>query len=149
MQKCRLPYCVKNPWSFFVDTICPLRLALTALLVGSGTVAAAPLPECPPKTHAVGKAPPDGVEWRCETAGGVAEGPWLRWYDNGQPMSESHMKNGLEHGRQRAWWPNGQLMLEGVSVEGNRYKGFKYWGIDGTPTDLGIKPDTVERAADK
>jgi hypothetical protein len=57
------------------------------------------------------------------------------------------MKDGVEHGQQRGWWPNGQLMLEGISVNGTRYKGFKYWGIDGTPTDLGIQPEVVEQPA--
>lgn len=113
----------------------------------AGTPAATPLPECPAGTHAVGKAPPAGLEWHCETAAGVAEGPWLRWYDNGQLLSEGQMKSGREHGRQRGWWPNGQLMLEGISVDGHRYQGFKYWSLDGSPTDLGIKPDVVTQPA--
>lgn len=123
----------------------PLRALALGLALTGPALAATPLPPCPPQAYAVGKAPPDGFDWHCETAAGVAEGPWLRWYDNGTPQSERQMKNGLEHGRQRAWWPNGQLMLDGVSVDGNRYKGFKYWGIDGTPSDLGIRPDIVEQ----
>lgn len=117
--------------------------AAMAAVAGTPSSTPAPLPECPTGTHAVGKAPPAGLEWHCETATGVAEGPWLRWYDGGQLLSEGQMKNGREHGRQRGWWPNGQLMLEGISVDGNRYKGFKYWSFDGSPTDLGIKPDIV------
>jgi hypothetical protein len=120
-----------------------IALALT------DTWAATPvtLPACPSGTHAVGKAPPDGHEWRCENAAGKVDGPWLLWYEDGRPMSERTMKNGVEHGRQRGWWPNGQLMLEGISVDGSRYKGFKYWGFDGTPTDLGIQPDVIQQRA--
>ncbi len=111
--------------------------------------AVTPLPLCPTGSHPAGKAPPAGLEWHCETADAVAEGPWLRWYDNGQLLSEGHMKNGREHGRQRGWWPNGQLMFEGISVDGNRYQGFKYWSFDGSPTDLGIKPEVVVQPAEK
>lgn len=127
-----------------------LTLGCFAFAAADGApTSAGALPECPAGTHAVGKAPPAGVEWHCETAAGVAEGPWLRWYDSGQLLSEGQMKNGREHGRQRGWWPNGQLMLEGVSVDGNRYKGFKYWSFDGNPTDLGIKPDVVTQQGGK
>lgn len=59
-------------------------------------------------------------------------------------MSERHMKNGREHGRQRSWWPNGQLMMEGISVDGSRYKGFKYWGVDGTPSIIDVKTEVIE-----
>lgn len=131
-----------------LDTWCRLPTLTLGLVAAMAAVAGTPstppmLPECPAGTHAVGKAPPAGLEWHCETATGVAEGPWLRWYDSGQLLSEGQMKNGREHGRQRGWWPNGQLMLEGISVDGNRYKGFKYWSFDGSPTDLGIKPDVL------
>jgi len=122
-----------------------LTLAAIALLLGTGAWADAPLPSCPEGSHAVGHAPPKGLEWRCDNATGVPEGPWLTWYDNGQMMSERHMKNGREHGRQRSWWPNGQLMMEGISVDGNRFKGFKYWGIDGSLQQIGIKPQVIEK----
>lgn len=124
-----------------------LAAGMLGLLTALNASAATPLPACPAGAHAVGKAPPDGFEWRCENTAGKVEGPWLLWYEDGRPMSERHMKDGVEHGRQRGWWPNGQLMLEGVSVNGSRYKGFKYWGIDGTPTDLGIQPEVVEQPA--
>ncbi len=60
-------------------------------------------------------------------------------------MSERNMKLGKEHGRQRSWWPNGQLMMEGISVDGNRYKGFKYWSITGQQTDLNIETETITK----
>ena len=128
-----------------------LRYAVCYLLSGSAAVvadqpalAADALPDCPPGTHATGTAPPVGFEWRCDNASGVPEGPWLTWYADGKLMSERHMKNGREHGRQRSWWPNGQLMMEGISVEGNRFKGFKYWGIDGAPSNIDVKTEVIE-----
>lgn len=105
-------------------------------------------PPCPADHHALGKPPPAGTEWRCIDQNGVADGPWLTWYDNGQLMSERQMKHGKEHGRQRSWWPNGQLMMEGISYEGNRYKGFKYWSINGEPTELQLKTETVTKKID-
>ena len=76
---------------------------------------------------------------------GLAEGPWLTWYSNGQLLSERNMKQGREHGRQRSWWPNGQLMMEGISFEGSRYKGFKYWSIDGSPTELNLETQSGDQ----
>ena len=127
-----------------LKSITPYTLALVVSLPGTFAAAATALPTCPAGTNAVGKAPPEGLEWRCATASGVPEGPWLTWYEGGQLMSERHMKKGREHGRQRSWWPNGQLMMEGVSVDGNRYHGFKYWSIDGTPAQFDVKTEKVE-----
>jgi hypothetical protein len=103
---------------------------------------------CPPDTHAVGAKPPKGSEWKCVDDKGIVNGPWLTWYGNGQLMSERHMKLGKEHGQQRSWWPNGQLMMEGISYEGNRYKGFKYWSITGEPAALDIQTDTITKSVD-
>ncbi len=103
---------------------------------------------CPADHHSVGQKPPTGHEWKCVDSDGNADGLWLTWYDNGQLMSESQMKHGKEHGRQRSWWPNGQLMMEGISYDGNRYKGFKYWSINGEPTELNIQTETVRKKVD-
>ena len=126
--------------------MCSILKRVAPLLLGAAlaqTAAAIDLPTCPTATHAVGAAPPAGFEWHCETDSGVPEGAWLTWYESGQLMSERHMKNGREHGRQRSWWPNGQLMMDGVSVDGNRYQGFKYWSIDGSPAQLDVKVQPV------
>ena len=125
--------------ALFFGIVCPG--AVTTGFAGTPAV----LPACPAGTHATGKAPPAGLEWRCDNANNVPEGPWLTWYADGTLLSERHMKNGREHGRQRSWWPNGQLMMEGISVDGNRYKGFKYWGIDGTPSNIDVKTEVIER----
>jgi len=126
-----------------------VRRVFLLLCVSFAVAALADIAPCPPGAHAQGKAPPDGSERKCLNADGLAEGPWLTWYGNGQLLSERHMKQGREHGRQRSWWPNGQLMMEGISHEGNRYKGFKYWSIGGEPTTLNIETDTVTRSVDK
>lgn len=123
----------------------PLRLCSLLALLLAPSAHAAGLPACPKNSHPQGASPPNGFEWKCVDADNVANGPWLNWYANGQLMSERHMKQGREHGRQRSWWPNGQLMMEGVSVEGHRYQGFKYWSATGEPTQLTIAPEGNDR----
>lgn len=105
--------------------------------------------DCPPGHRQRGAKPPAGIEWQCLDLNGQPDGLWLTWYDNGQLMSERQMKQGKEHGRQRSWWPNGQLMMEGISYEGSRYKGFKYWSIDGEPTQLNIETETITKKVDE
>ena len=126
-----------------------IALALLSSLPHAAELSAATKVTCPPDHRERGKQPPAGHEWQCLDKSGLADGPWLTWYDNGQLMSERQMKNGKEHGRQRSWWPNGQLMMEGISYEGSRYKGFKYWSINGEPTELDIKTETVTKKVDE
>lgn len=130
----------------------PLPLKIIATSLFALTLVTTPLyadvPPCPKDTHAEGAAPPTGLERKCVTANGLAEGPWLTWYSSGQLLSERTMKLGREHGRQRSWWPNGQLMMEGISYEGSRYKGFKYWSITGAPAELNIETQTVTKQMD-
>jgi len=95
---------------------------------------------CPQGTRVDGAAPPAGLELRCLDSENRAEGIWRTWYDNGQLMSERSMKQGREHGRQRSWWPNGQLMMDGISYEGTRVKGFRFWSITGQPNTLSQQP---------
>jgi hypothetical protein len=124
-----------------------LTLPLFCWATIQSATAAEPL-TCPADRIAQGQQPPAGLEWKCTTKEGVVDGLWVTWYDNRQMLSERHMKLGKEHGRQRSWWPNGQLMMEGVSVDGHRYQGFKYWAVDGTPTQLEIKTETVKQPLD-
>lgn len=113
----------------------PLFIALLTLLP---TVAASeePEPGCPDGSRSVGAAPPAGLERYCLDARDQAQGTWLNWYESGQMMSARQMRDGREHGLQRSWWPNGQLMMEGVSMEGQRVQGFRYWSITGQAATL-------------
>jgi antitoxin component YwqK of YwqJK toxin-antitoxin module len=43
---------------------------------------------------------------------GVMEGPWRRFYDNGQLCSESPYVNGLRNGTSRVWSRDGRLVLQ-------------------------------------
>jgi len=122
-----------------------LMTLLIATVLIAAAADAADSTACPPGNRSVGAQPPKGHEWKCVNKDGVPDGPWRTWYDGGQLMSERQMKLGKEHGRQRSWWPNGQLMMEGISVDGNRYKGFKYWSITGQPTDLNIETQTITK----
>lgn len=113
-----------------------LPLLPAALLLSVIATADTAVPPCPEGSRVLGEGPPAGLELRCVGADGRAEGPWLTWYGNGQLMSERQMQDDREHGRQRSWWPNGQLMMEGISMEGQRLQGFRYWSITGQPTEL-------------
>lgn len=126
----------------------PARLFFFAGCIAATTLQAAPATTCPAGSHEQGQRPPAGNEWKCVDAHNRADGPWLTWYANGQLMSERQMKQDREHGQQRSWWPNGQLMMEGVSVDGHRYQGYKYWTIDGQPTQLEVETETVRQKLD-
>ncbi len=114
----------------------PTPLLLPLLLFSLPALAGDDATACPAGTHAEGAVPPAGYELRCVDADGRTEGVWRTWYESGQPMSERSMKQGLEHGLQRSWWPNGQLMMEGVSIDGSRVQGFRFWSITGQPSRL-------------
>jgi hypothetical protein len=98
--------------------------------------------ECPEGSHLEGHPPPAGEELKCVLPDGSLHGPYKHWYSNGQLMQLFHYDHGREHGKQQAWWPNGQLMMEGVSMDGKRYQGFRYWDISGQETRLQI--DAIE-----
>lgn len=91
---------------------------------------------CTPEQTQMGNAPPTGLEIYCVNSEGQKEGLYLAWYNNTQLMQRLHYKNGKEHGKQQAWWPNGKLMMEGISMEGVRYKGFKYWDVMGRASTI-------------
>ncbi len=124
----------------------PLLLLTIGLLLALPAHADDNTLACPEGTHAEGAAPPVGLELRCLDAEGRAEGPWRTWYDNGQLMSERSMKQDIEHGIQRSWWPNGQLMMEGVSYQGARVQGFRFWSITGQPSTLPPRQPATDTA---
>lgn len=94
---------------------------------------------CPEGTKQIGEPPPKSNQVKCVNQQDEQDGPYWQWYGNGQLMQAMNFKNGLEHGKQKAWFPNGNLMMEGVSVEGKRYQGFKYFNYHGEPVEIKIK----------
>lgn len=79
---------------------------------------------------------PEGTEYYCVNKEGIKDGAYMSWYGSGQLMQHLHYKKGKEHGKQQAWWPNGKMMMDGISMEGIRYEGFKYWDIFGRPSSI-------------
>lgn len=113
-----------------------------SLLIASCCLSASTLAasiECPDNTRLKGSEPPNGTELRCETSKGDLHGPYKRWYGNGQLNQAMNYNHGQEHGEQKAWWPNGQLMMKGISVDGQRYKGYEYWDMQGNQINVEFK----------
>tara|TARA_R110000868_G_scaffold411493_3_gene704708 strand:+ start:77379 stop:77801 length:423 start_codon:yes stop_codon:yes gene_type:complete len=96
---------------------------------------------CPAESKKIGLAPPNGTQIKCVNEQGERHGPFWMWYSNGQMMQALHFKNGLEHGKQKAWFPNGNIMMKGVSIEGGRNKGFKYFNYYGEPVAIEFKAE--------
>lgn len=92
--------------------------------------------DCPENTIKQGNPPPISNQVKCVDSEGLQDGPFWMWYGNGQLMQSLHFKHGKEHGKQQAWFPNGNPMMEGVSIEGKRYQGFKYFNYNGEPVTL-------------
>jgi hypothetical protein len=95
--------------------------------------------DCPEGTTLKGDAPPKGRELRCENADGKLHGPYKRWYGNGQLNQLMHYQDGIEHGQQEAWWPNGNPMMRGISVNGERFKGYEYFDMNGNKINVEFK----------
>lgn len=95
--------------------------------------------DCPEGTKKQGLSPPKGYQVKCVNSNGKRNGPFWMWYRNGQMMQAFSFKNGKEHGRQEAWFPNGNVMMKGVSIDGARNKGFKYFNYFGEPVALEFK----------
>ena len=109
------------------------QLSLALLFVSSITYAEF---DCPDGTNKLGAEPPRSDQVKCINADGKQHGPFWMWYGNGQMMQSLNYKNGKEHGKQQAWFPNGKVMMDGISVEGIRYEGFKYFNYHGEPVEL-------------
>ena len=116
----------------------PFTFILTTTLAA---VASADDYSCPEGSKKIGLAPPQGYQVKCVDENGAQHGPYWMWYRSGQIMQALNFKNGLEHGKQKAWFPNGNVMMEGVSVEGARNKGFKYFNYFGAPVKLEFKTE--------
>ena len=114
-----------------LSILIPLSLPLTTVAL-----------ECPEGSQLQGLPPPDGRELKCVLPDGTLHGPYKYWYSNGQLMQFLHYERDQEHGEQKSWWPNGQRMMEGTSMNGKRYKGFRYWGINGK--ESAIQFETIQ-----
>lgn len=119
-----------------------MRLILLTIILFSSLPLAGAEFSCPEGTELRGKAPPDGLEQKCVLTDGTLHGPYMHWYGSGQLMQSLHFDHGKEHGEQKAWWPNGNKMMEGTSMNGKRYQGFRYWDISGQESSLQF--ETIE-----
>jgi len=52
--------------------------------------------------------------------GGVRNGEWNAWDDQGQKLSTGHYVDGIENGLWTVWFPNGQKRYEGIFKDGKR-----------------------------
>jgi len=52
--------------------------------------------------------------------GGVRNGEWNAWDDQGQKLSTGHYIDGIENGLWTVWFPNGQKRYEGMFKDGKR-----------------------------
>lgn len=119
-----------------------MRLVLPTVYFFLAITAAASERPCPEGSERHGQAPPAGNEVKCVLPDGTLHGPSQHWYSNGQLMDSLTYDHGREHGEQKAWWPNGRKMMEGVSMDGKRYQGFRYWDISGRESK--IQFETIE-----
>jgi hypothetical protein len=113
-----------------------LRLILLTLFAPLSLPLLAIALDCPEGTQLQGQQPPEGNELKCVLPDGALHGPYKYWYSNGQLMQFLHYDHNLEHGEQKSWWPNGQIMMDGISMNGKRYQGFRYWDINGKESAL-------------
>lgn len=129
----------------FFKLVSPI-IATGALLITSNLALAEY--DCPAGTKKRGLAPPKGYQVKCINENDERNGPFWMWYRNGQMMQALNFKNGKEHGKQQAWFPNGNVMMEGVSVEGARNTGFKYFNYFGEPVSLEFKTEQQASTAE-
>ncbi len=61
----------------------------------------------------------------------VQDGPYYKWYDNGQKMTECTFKNGDNHGLYQRWYKHGQKAEEGTYKNGKMHGFYKKWYWNG------------------
>ena len=116
------------------------------------------VPTCPPGDSLIGAPPPRGSELYCQKMvggkpvkdgpfvvyadgggkliegayrGGVQEGLWTTWYENGQRSAIDHFHNGLQDGLHTSWYANGQKAIEGDYHAGKREGVWTRWDPSG------------------
>jgi antitoxin component YwqK of YwqJK toxin-antitoxin module len=106
-----------------------VRRFLPLLLAFAGTLGAAELPsrDCPPGAS----LRREGLDFACETSGGVGEGPFWRLFEDGTPRYWGVERAGRLHGTWIAWHDNGARATEAEYVAGVLRGRFRKWNRDG------------------
>ena len=78
--------------------------------------------------------------------GGLKDGPWVRYWDNGKLWIAGNYKAGKADESWVRYWDNGQLLSKGTYKIGKRDGFFESYNIDGTIWDgiSGIFKDDVK-----
>jgi len=62
---------------------------------------------------------------------GLKKGIWTAYFENGQKMSESNYKNGVNNGYSIVWYPNGNVRYFGDYFEGEKKGEWTFYNEDG------------------
>jgi len=102
--------------------------------------------QCPAGTTRMGAEPPEGKEAWCEKSGGVKEGPYEAWHDDGTKSISGAYKDGQRDGPWVLWHENGQRKQELTYVKGKPNGRFREWDKKGEPiADVMYKNGKVVR----
>lgn len=71
------------------------------------------------------------VRSRISVEHGIKQGPFIRYYYNGQVFEQGNYKDGEKHGPMRKYYKNGQLMAEFEYEKGIALPGLKEYDEDG------------------
>jgi antitoxin component YwqK of YwqJK toxin-antitoxin module len=63
--------------------------------------------------------------------GGVQQGPWTTWYENGKKESLIVYTNGVEEGPATTWHDNGRKASEGRYAQGHETDAWRWWSPEG------------------
>ena len=64
-------------------------------------------------------------------AGGVRDGKWEAWDDQGRILSTGYYKDGFENGMWTVWFPSGQKRYEGLFKDGKRFGKWLFYNNNG------------------
>ena len=104
-------------------------LVTVALFAAAHAMAAEPDLSCPPGTHLWQH--PNGSESRCETPGGVAEGPLYGRYSDGTLRYHGTSRAGKTTGTWTNWNANGTVSIEAEYEDGELLGAFRRYDADG------------------
>ncbi len=138
-----------------------------AILLASARVHAAPL-ACPSDTHARSSIAKELSQDWCERSNGTRHGPyrsfrgklrsaegqyvdgeqdgaWMSWWDNGQPLDETHYQHGVKHGAWTVRAENGVLMVQGEYRLGKEHGAWTWWHRNGKKKAVASYVDGLKR----